>query len=74
MITPLADAPNGKENQPGSNFFAQPSKNAKSGAMGSGKGITDKKKRGDTKGKDQAQNSEEMNEAFDQLLVRYKPS
>ncbi|KAE9402881.1 hypothetical protein BT96DRAFT_1083666 [Gymnopus androsaceus JB14] len=68
MMTPLADAPpNGKENQPGSSFFAQPSKDTKSvksGFMGS-KGMTDKKKRGEA---NRVPNGEEMHEAFDQLL------
>lgn len=68
MVTPLAEAPpNGKENQPGSNFFAQPSmKSVKSGFMGT-KGMIDKKKRGEA---NQVPNGEGMHEAFDQLLVR----
>ncbi|KAF5391700.1 hypothetical protein D9757_002552 [Collybiopsis confluens] len=68
MITSLGDVSNGKENQPGSNVLAQPPKNAKAGAKGSSKGMSDKKKLGNLKGKDQAPSGEDMNDAFDQLL------
>ncbi|KAJ3889015.1 armadillo-type protein [Lentinula edodes] len=69
MVTPLADgAPNGKENQPSSNFFTQSTRNTKGGSAGSDKGFTDKKKRGAAQEINQLEHGDDMHEAFDQLL------
>ncbi|KAF9065077.1 armadillo-type protein [Rhodocollybia butyracea] len=64
MITPLADVPNGKENQPSSNFFQ--SQRSTKAPSGSAKGMPDKKKHAEAKASEG--NGVEMHEAFDQLL------